>query len=120
MSAVSSMSPATRHQTRFYISTDDPDTLAKVVKAFPTGIVFSADKNLNAHSRGTFEGQMDAFVDMLMLASTKMLIGTAASTFTTTAHYMGGNYLVEIGCMDAKCMEMEGPLSAQVGWHGWQ
>lgn len=120
MISVSSLSPIARHTTRFYLSTDDPAVLRNITAAFPAGVVFSAENHLDAAPRGTFAGQLEAFVDMLMLASTKMLIGTVSSTFTTTAHYMGGNYLVEIGCSDAKCMDMEGPLDRHAGWHGWR
>lgn len=72
--------------TRFYLATDDEQEKETLRTAFPNR-VFTAG---NKAERGSLAGMEDALVEMYILASTRLILGSAGSSFSATAANIGG------------------------------
>lgn len=77
---------------KFYLATDDMELEQKLYKKYKNNMVKRQPFSQKV-KRDTKEGMMDAFVDLLCLASCKTIYGSD-STFSTLASYLGKNELL--------------------------
>eukprot|EP00210_Caulerpa_lentillifera_P001695 g1630.t1 len=81
---------------RFFLATDKDETRSKILEAFPEGQVVYYEHGIpSGRLRSENWGMKLAVIDMFLLASCQVLIGTPFSTFSEAAHYIGGNFFLE-------------------------
>lgn len=71
---------------RFFLCTDDPEEAETLSKRYPRRIATPDDRTLR---RDLPEGIKAAVVDLMLLAQTKYIVGSAGSSYSLTAAYMG-------------------------------
>eukprot|EP00210_Caulerpa_lentillifera_P001689 g1624.t1 len=81
---------------KFFLATDKDETRSKILEAFPEGQVIYYQHGIpSSQLRSKNWGMKLAVIDMFLLASCQVLIGTPFSTFSEAAHYIGGNFFLE-------------------------
>lgn len=80
---------------RFFLATDNSGARDYIVSNFPEGMVTGFKKEDYNHIRTSINGMQSSVVDLFLLASCEVLIGTPYSTFSATAKYVGRNFYVE-------------------------
>lgn len=80
---------------RYFLATDNPTATEQVMSTFPSGAVVRFKKEDLTHIRSSVSGMQSGVIDLFLLASCEVLIGTPYSTFSATASYMGKKLYVE-------------------------
>lgn len=75
--------------TTFYVATDDETEKSTLRSVFGDRIITSARKA----DRGSVDGMQHALTEMFLLARTNLILGSAHSSFSTTASLIGGTRL---------------------------
>lgn len=73
--------------TRFFVATDDPSEEASMVERYGDRILRTEKRSLDRKQLSAVE---DAMVDFLLLAGTRKIIGSGASSFSEEAARFGG------------------------------
>eukprot|EP00210_Caulerpa_lentillifera_P001692 g1627.t1 len=81
---------------RFFLATDKDETRSKIQDAFPENQIVYYNHGISSNElRSKHWGMKLAVIDMFLLASCQVFIGTPFSTFSEAAHYIGGNVILE-------------------------
>ena len=81
---------------RFFLATDKDESKRLITSRFSKNQIVSFEKGINGtRLRREVWGLQSAIVDMFLLASCKVVIGTPFSTFSEAATYIGGALQLE-------------------------
>eukprot|EP00210_Caulerpa_lentillifera_P001688 g1623.t1 len=81
---------------KFFLATDRDDIKSQIIEVFPEDQVIHYEHGIpSSQLRSENRGMKLAVIDMFLLASCQVLIGTPFSTFSEAAHYIGGNVFLE-------------------------
>lgn len=77
-------------ETTFLVSSDSDDSITYMKQTFPGRIIQYSRTTIRHDSRTTREGQVEDFIELLLLSKSKVLIGTYGSTYSELAWWFGG------------------------------
>ena len=81
---------------RFFLATDKDESKNRIMSQFAQNQVVSFEKGIDEHGlRVEVWGLQLAVIDMFLLASCSVVIGTPFSTFSEAATYIGGALQLE-------------------------
>lgn len=81
---------------RFFLATDDKSIEPEIMQAFSPGQVVKLTKTLSpSEARLKKSGMHLAVADLTLLASCRILVGSAYSSFSKAATFMGNNLYTE-------------------------
>ncbi|GMH43962.1 hypothetical protein BSKO_11896 [Bryopsis sp. KO-2023] len=92
----SQTSAAIPRPARFFLATDDQAIGDEIIKSFARGEVVNVPKHMSAsQARSRKDGMQLAVLDMVLLASCRALVGSAYSSFSKAAAFMGDGFYTE-------------------------
>lgn len=81
---------------KYFLATDKDEIKTQILEAFPEAQVVYYEHDLpSSELRNNNWGMKLAVIDMFLLASCDILIGTPFSTFSEAAHSIGGGFYIE-------------------------
>jgi formylmethanofuran dehydrogenase subunit B len=70
----------------FFVASDDKNILEKMKCRYPQKVFYYENKEWNRYS---YQGQIDAAVELLCLSRTKLIYGSVSSTYSAVAAEIG-------------------------------